>query len=161
MVNRAQALLRRFGSRGGGRYPWSHSYPRGTSSRNRLNLGLQVFALRRTVRSSFPHRATARWGPRIVSASNPLSRSPLYPRGVMSSFMPRWLGVCRAVFENIVSVSVRAGHPAGPCSNSRKIIVKRRTGRRPRRPADFPAYHVHRTRTGRTLAGPCIVFRNI
>ena len=37
---------------------------RPASSREPLNLGLQVFALRRWLGSSFPHRATARWGPR-------------------------------------------------------------------------------------------------
>ena len=42
-----------------------HRAPYGpdTSSREPLNLGLQVFALRRWLGSSFPHRATARWGP--------------------------------------------------------------------------------------------------
>ncbi len=35
-----------------------------TSSRNRRWFALQVFGLTRQVRSSFPHRATARWGPR-------------------------------------------------------------------------------------------------
>ena len=38
------------------------------SSREPLNLGLQVFALRRWLGSSFPHRATARWGPHLRAA---------------------------------------------------------------------------------------------
>ena len=38
------------------------------SSREPLNLGLQVFALRRWLGSSFPHRTTARWGPQLRAA---------------------------------------------------------------------------------------------
>ena len=95
----------------------------GASSRNRLNLGLQVFALRRQVRSSFPHRATARWGPRIVSAPNPLTRLPLCPRGVMSSF-------ARAGAALIVP-SVGARDPLGPHAAPSNSLC---TGRTPGRP---------------------------
>ena len=97
------------------------------SSRNRLNLGLQVFALRRQVRSSFPHRATARWGPRIVSAFNSLSR------------LPRHSPKSQLLRRSALVRRMSCGH---------------RKHRSCFRTHEFPPPSVKRTRTGRTPAGP-------
>ena len=105
---------------------------------------------------------------RIVSASNPLSRSPLYPRGVMSSFTPRWYGCIRVVtFGNVgaddhigphaaLSNSVPYGPDTRPARMpySRKTFLTRRTGRRPRRPTISRRISFNAPRTGRTPGRP-------
>ena len=81
-----------------------------TSSRNRRWLGLQVFALTRTVRSSSPHAATAARGP-LSPGLHLLKTTTQGPRPLCGE--PR--GNARtesAAFRT--SHPVRAGHPAGP-----------------------------------------------
>ena len=76
---------------------------------------------RRTVRSFFPHRATARWGPKC---GPPPTAAHRHAQHLSHSFL----------FAPTHIFSVRAGHPAGPPYNLRKPTPQRRTGRRPRRP---------------------------
>ncbi len=96
-----------------------------TSSRKPLNLGLQVFALRRRLRSSSPHRATARWEP-CPPLDSPLNR----PEGVAT---PPLDSPGERPNENLYVQPPTSAHTPyhriPVSSNSRKLIVLRRTGR--------------------------------
>ena len=113
-----------------------------TSSRNRRWLGLQVFALTRTVRSSFPHAATAARGP--LPSGLPLLKTT---RGGLRA--PIWTPPGSARTH-----PVRAGHLAGPRVDFRIFIVYRRRGGRPRPPVPVNLRTINQPCRGRLSRRP-------
>ncbi len=124
-----------------------------TSSRNRRWLGLQVFALTRTVRSSFPHAATAARGPR--PSGLPLKTTT---QGRASPYVenPRERpqeGCCGEWDIPTHAVFLLYGPDTWPArvSNSSKAFNQRCRGRLSRRPADIPRHYCRGQRPARPI----------